>query len=93
MAHIVKCDGEVFFVPAGYLRAVLSNLSAYMECGEINYRDLMSDIKSQKLTDLLPPLAEMGFVDFDRMKEEKSERPFVTDSYRPLLGRLANFVQ
>jgi hypothetical protein len=90
MAHRIKCDGEIFLIPAGHLRLVLSDLSPYTtEKGEVNYEALKSAIKQERIKDF-PPSShadEMGFIDFDQMEQNRSRKPVVVGYYKHYLDR------
>lgn len=98
MVHVVKCDGEFLCVPAGHLVNILQDLTPYKTKEGIDYKVLKSAVKKEKLGPAFIHSAfiksnpsyveEMGYIDFDLMEQNKSEKPIVVGNYGESLGRL-----
>ena len=106
MAHRVKCDGEVFSVPSGFVNEVLNNLHRYTTDGKIDYQAIFDYLGSQQiLLDHVSSLfkeetktdfrnfirrrysvgEQIGYIDFDRMEENQSNKPVAVGFYHKLL--------
>ncbi|MBI4154235.1 hypothetical protein HY501_02785 [Candidatus Woesearchaeota archaeon] len=66
--HAVKCDGELFHIPGGYLREVLVSHSCYEN---VDYRALKDAVNDGRLNPGLSRLSNFrsGYLDFDLMEQ------------------------
>ncbi len=79
--HIVKSNGETFYVPGDILGKI--NFRNYLKNGKMDYNALKQDVESNRIRDISidPPISQAGCIDFDLMEKTGSEMPVTVGAY------------
>jgi len=85
----VRINGEIFGVPSGHLKVILSDLSKYEKSGGFDYESMISDVAKERIHEPDFPVSEQFkdcYLDFDEMKTRREKQPVSVGNYVKYFG-------
>lgn len=89
MVHVVRINGEIFGVPSGHLKVILSDLSKYEKSEGFDYKSMISDIAKERIQEPDFPISEQFkdcYLDFDEMEKRGEKEPVSVGDYAKFFG-------